>query len=170
MRDTTGPVDGTGAGIIGRFGIDEGLVPRTVAFDHLAEVFDAAKDVLPPVVRVDVERGRRSRHELGDADGADTGNGRIVEMAFCRKDSRDQDRVDVIHIGCIADILGDSRRFAAADIFADLVVDHFFLCNGLDRRQGHNSQQKGRHFCLTGFAKYQLSHSSPLTTILYLLL
>ena len=55
MRHASGPIDGARSGIICRFGIDEGPVPCAVAFDHLAEVLDAAKDVLPAVVGIDLE-------------------------------------------------------------------------------------------------------------------
>ena len=55
MRHATGPIDSTRTGIIRRFGIDKGLVPCALAFDHLAEVLDAAKDVFPAVVGIDLE-------------------------------------------------------------------------------------------------------------------
>ena len=167
MRHSPGPVDGTRTGIIRRFSIDKRPVPRAVAFNHLSEVLDAAKDVFPAIVRIDIERCRRRRHELGNADGTDAGDGRIIKMAFCRKDGGDENRVNIIRIRRITNILGYGRSIAAPNILTDLVINHFFLRNSLDRCQGHDSQQKARHLCLTGFAKHQRSHSSPLTTILY---
>lgn len=142
MRYAAGSIDGTGAGIVSRFSIDKGFIPGAIAVYHLSQVFYAAINIFFAVVRIDMELGCRVRHELGNANSAYAGYGGVVKIAFCRKYGCDQNGIDMIRIGSITDILGNIGCILTVNIFADLVIDEFFLRNSMDRtacRHAHPS-------------------------------
>ena len=63
-------------------------------------------------------------------------------MAFCRKDSRRQDGVDIVFIGGVTDVLGNDSGFRFTDILADLFIDHFIRRSRLYGRHGHGQHQQ----------------------------